>query len=146
MTFPEQLQKALQLATTYHEGQVDLRGEPFILHVLRVGLAGKTEDEIIVGLLHDIVEDTEVTTGMLHDLGFPEHIVRTVSNLTRYAEESYHEYIAGVLVNTLALRVKRTDLLDNLAPWRQDFAGADKLRTRHEEALKIVEKAVGVVS
>lgn len=55
------LEKAIIIAATAHQGQVDKAGEPYILHTIRVMLLGKTEDEKICGILYDVVEDTDIT-------------------------------------------------------------------------------------
>ena len=55
------LSKAVTLALKAHEGQVDKSGMPYAGHIMRVMAAGRTMDEKIVGVLHDVVEDTEWT-------------------------------------------------------------------------------------
>ena len=59
------LEKAIEIATKAHSGQLDKAGNDYITHPLRVMAAGKTTDEKIVGVLHDVVEDTEWTFEML---------------------------------------------------------------------------------
>ena len=51
------LEKAIKIAVEAHTGQVDKGGNPYILHPLRVMLSLDTEEERIVGVLHDVVED-----------------------------------------------------------------------------------------
>ena len=53
------LSKAISIALKAHEGQTDKAGMPYIGHVMRVMNAGRTMDEKIVGVLHDVVEDTQ---------------------------------------------------------------------------------------
>lgn len=55
------IEDALRIAIEAHEGQKDLDGNPVILHPLTVGLAGHNREEIVAGLLHDVVEDTDFT-------------------------------------------------------------------------------------
>jgi len=123
------LDKAIQLATQAHAGQVDKAGKPYILHPLRVMFSlsrndehlvlGKdnhqftSEDAQIVGVLHDTVEDTHLT---LKDLGehFPNYIVDAVNALTRRPKEEYSHYLVRVQSNKLAATVKLADLRDNL--------------------------------
>lgn len=52
------LQRAIEIATLAHQGQVDKSGNDYIGHPLRVMEMGRTEDERIVGVLHDVVENT----------------------------------------------------------------------------------------
>ena len=51
------LEQAIKIAVEAHTGQVDKGGNPYILHPLRVMLSLDTEQERIVGVLHDVVED-----------------------------------------------------------------------------------------
>jgi len=53
------LEKAIKIAVEAHMGQVDKGGNPYILHPLRVMLSLNSEEERIVGVLHDVVEDCE---------------------------------------------------------------------------------------
>lgn len=55
------LEKALRIATDTHINQVDKAGSPYIFHPIRVSNRCSTDDERIVALLHDTIEDTEVT-------------------------------------------------------------------------------------
>ena len=65
------LEKAIKIAVEAHTGQVDKGGNPYILHPLRVMLSLNTEEERIVGVLHDVVEDCEGWTWLrLQDEGF----------------------------------------------------------------------------
>lgn len=65
------LSKAVTLALKAHEGQVDKSGMPYAGHIMRVMASGRTMDEKIVGVLHDVVEDTEWTFDALLKEGFP---------------------------------------------------------------------------
>ena len=65
LTDEQRLEVAIQIASQYHFGQVDKQGKTYILHPLRVMLKGSTTSEQIVGVLHDIVEDTIITPEQL---------------------------------------------------------------------------------
>lgn len=109
------LQKAIQIAQKAHEAQVDKTGMPYIGHVMRVMESGKTVDEKIVGVLHDIVEDTDWTFEQLAKEGFPAHIIEAIKCLTKTSEdEPYDDFIKRVQTNSLAIRVKINDLTDNM--------------------------------
>lgn len=108
-----QLQLALQIAYAAHEGQVDKAGASYILHCVRVADAMTTSDEKIVALLHDIVEDTEITFEYLERAGFSEEVVNAVKAITRELEESYNDYMRRVVKNELAYKVKLADMMDN---------------------------------
>ncbi len=109
------LSKAIILAFKAHEGQVDKSGMPYVNHVMRVMTAGRTEDEKIVGVLHDVVEDTHWTFDELLAEGFPSHIVDALRCVTKLSDdEPYDEFIERVKTNPLAVAVKINDLTDNM--------------------------------
>ena len=69
------LQRAIEIATEAHKGQFDKSGKDYIEHPLRVMEMGRSEQEKIVGVLHDVVEDTDWTFEMLAAEGFSEEII-----------------------------------------------------------------------
>ncbi|MDJ1473741.1 hypothetical protein [Xanthocytophaga flava] len=107
-------ERALQIATEVHKDQKDRYDAPYILHVMRVMLRGKNEDEKIVGLLHDVVEDSPKTIEDLRKEGFSESILEAVNCLTRPESESYEDFIQRIKTSRLAINVKLNDLEDNL--------------------------------
>jgi len=111
------LDDAILLAAQKHYGQKDLAGAPYAMHVLRVMFRLRRSDERIVGVLHDLVEQTDVTLERLKELGYPDRIVEAVDHLTwRKEQESYEQYIQRLKLNSLATTVKKADIKDHLAP------------------------------
>lgn len=109
------IEKAIEIALNAHKGQVDKNGQPYILHVMRVGLRGRTENEKIVGILHDVVEDSDWTFEKLAQEGFSNTILSALECLTKKSEdEPYEEFIERVKKNPLAISVKLNDLEDNM--------------------------------
>jgi (p)ppGpp synthase/HD superfamily hydrolase len=108
------LEDAILLAAQAHRGQVDKVGQPYILHLLRVMLRLEGEAAQVVGMLHDLVEDTPYSFDDLRALGYSEEIVQALDCLTHRADESYEQFIERASVNPLARRVKRADLEDNM--------------------------------
>ncbi len=109
------LAQAIKIAVQAHEGQFDKSGMPYIGHVMRVMEAGRTIDEKIVGVLHDVVEDTDLTFEQLARDGFPARIVDAIRCLTKTSEdEPYDDFIERVKSNPLAVRVIINDLADNM--------------------------------
>ena len=107
--------RAIEIAKKAHDGQTDKSGMPYIGHIMRVMNAGKTIDEKIVGVLHDIVEDTEWSFDALLEEGFPAHIVDAVKCVTRLTnDEPYEDFIRRIKENRLATAVKINDLTDNM--------------------------------
>ena len=108
------LDDAILLAAQAHRGQKDRAGAPYILHPLRVMLRLKTEEEMMVAVLHDVVEDSAFALADLERTGFPPHVVEAVDCLTRREGETYEAFIERIKPNSLARRVKLADLEDNL--------------------------------
>lgn len=116
MTKIELLQKAIKIAEKAHKGQKDKYDMPYISHIMRVMNAGKTIDEKIVGVLHDVVEDCpEYPLSYFVEAGFPENIVFAIQCLTKTEEDiDYMEFIKKTEQSPLAIAVKINDLSDNM--------------------------------
>ena len=109
------LERAIEIARQAHAGQVDKAGADYIGHPLRVMEMGETEDEKIVGILHDVIEDSNWTFEMLEAEGFSLNVIEALRCLTKLSvNESYEEFIDRVLTNELARLVKLNDLMDNM--------------------------------
>ena len=109
------LKKAIEIAMAAHKEQSDKYGAPYVLHVLRVMNAGRTTDEKIAGVLHDLVEDTQWTFEQLDQEGFQPHIIEALRCVTKInEEENYEDFIERIKVNPLAVAVKLNDLRDNM--------------------------------
>lgn len=108
------LEKAIEIAVQAHKGQKDRAGSPYILHPLNVMCRMETEEEKIAAVLHDVIEDTEVTLDGLRLNGFSPEIVAAIDTLTRRQGEAYDHYIERVRPHPLARRVKLEDLRDNM--------------------------------
>ena len=106
--------KALSFARKCHEGQKDKGGNDYIGHPIRVADRCSSSTAMIVALLHDVMEDCDVTAYVLYAEGFPKEVVKTVSILTRGDTETYNEYIQRLSKNKLAREVKLADLEDNM--------------------------------
>ena len=111
------LEKAISLAAEKHAGQVDKMGRPYIIHpiMVMVGLGpDATEAERIVAVLHDVVEDTDVTFDDLRRMGFSEEVVDAIRRLTK--EEGYDEekHLLAILDNVIAKKVKIKDIEHNM--------------------------------
>ena len=63
------LNRAIEIATKAHERATDKYGSPYINHVTRVMNMGETNNEKIVGVLHDVIEDTHWTFAIIHIIG-----------------------------------------------------------------------------
>ena len=108
------LEKAIEIAVEAHRGQIDKAGKEYILHPMRVMLRGRNDTEMIVGILHDVVEDTPITIDMLRLEGFSEDILAALECITKRRGESYGTFIDRILTNPLATQVKLYDMEDNM--------------------------------
>lgn len=128
-------EKAIMIATKAHAGQKDKAGTPYLLHVLRVMLSVEKINEKIVALLHDVVEDSEVTFEELANEGFPKKILKAVELLTKTEKKTYEDYIQEIKNNDLARAVKLADLKDNMNITRlKKVTESDKLRIKKYKA------------
>ena len=108
------LGKAIAIAVESHTGQISKKGDPYILHPLRMMFKANTIEEKIIAVLHDVIEKTEKDFQFLHKAGFSDKIILAVDALSRRSEESYDTYIDRVAQNQLAKNIKILDLKDNL--------------------------------
>lgn len=128
----ESVSKALRLAAAAHKGQVDKAGKDYIGHPIAVAESLDTEEEQTAALLHDTVEDTEVTLEGLKAEGFSAAVVRAVECLTQRNGEPREAYLLRVAANPLAIKVKLADLAHNSdlsrlsAPAEKDYARAER--------------------
>ena len=90
-----------------------------LAHSIRVGELASRQgaDYATVGLLHDMLEDSDVTLDELRTVGVTEVELAAIELLTR-GDESYEDYVAEIAnsEDRLALSVKLCDLLDHLDP------------------------------
>jgi (p)ppGpp synthase/HD superfamily hydrolase len=125
------LEDAISLAVEKHRGQVDKAGQPYILHPMRVMCGMKTEYEMMAAILHDVVEDTDVSLQNLREWGYPAEVVAAVDCLSRREGESYEDFVARTKTNMLAVQVKLGDLRDNMDIRRiTDFSKNDLKRLK----------------
>ena len=106
------VEKARKLAVAAHGNAVDKSGMPYIRHPERV--AGRLEkpEEKVVGWLHDVVEDTDITLSDI-EREFGPDTARAVDAVTHRKGESWADYLVRAKANEIARRVKISDLIDN---------------------------------
>ena len=137
------LQRAIEIATEAHKGQYDKAGNDYIGHPLRVMEMGTTENEKIVGVLHDVVEDTDWTFEALAAEGFSEEVIAALRCVTKLSEnENYDDFIERVKKNPLAVAVKINDLSDNMDIRRLPYL-SDKDVKRLKKYLKAYKRLIG---
>jgi (p)ppGpp synthase/HD superfamily hydrolase len=112
------LQRAIEIAVSAHAGQLDKSGRPYICHPMAVMRYLEGEAAQICGVLHDVLEDTDWTLGMLRSEGFSDRIIFALECLTKRSGEDYWSYLNRAMANKTTRQVKLADLEDNLDPRR----------------------------
>lgn len=135
------LEHAITIAATAHRGQIDKGGAPYVLHPLRVMLQMSTNQERITAVLHDVLEDSGLTVDDLRAEGFPDVVIEAVTLLTKSESEDYDAYVARVVLNPLARRVKVADLEDNcdLSRIPHPTGAHHALVEKYRRALRFIE-------
>ncbi|TFD59188.1 HD domain-containing protein [Cryobacterium suzukii] len=145
---PSQLHDAITLARTAHAGQVDKLGAPYIYHPLAVMQRVRGTDAKIVAVLHDVVEDTEVTLDDLRCRGFSEEIVEAVDAVTKVKGASLAESMARVKASPLALVVKKADISHNADPYRSAQLSKEtrkRLERKYQESARLLDTTLGKI-
>ena len=136
------IEQAISIALAAHKGQRDKANAPYILHPLRLMHQCSTPEEMIVALLHDVVEDSELELADLQKMGFSSKVISAVDCLTKRACESYDSFIARVCLNKLATSIKIKDIEDNMNLNRlENISDKDIERLKkYHNALKILKE------
>ena len=132
MIYTEMTKKAIKLMFEKHKDQVDKSGMPYVFHPFHLAEQMDDEKSTIVALLHDVVEDTDVTIDNLLNEGFTEEIVSAIKDMTKLKNEDYFEYLCRVKNNNISKKVKLADLRHN--------SDLSRLNIITDEDLKRIEK------
>lgn len=135
--------KALELVTILFENDKDKGGLDYLLHLMYVYKHVYSEQEKVIALLHDTIEDKDVTPSELLELGFPKKIVDSVLILSRKKPMDYNKYIDNIVKNGSieAINVKLADLKNNMDmsriknPTIKDYERVEKRYTPSYEKL-----------
>jgi hypothetical protein len=107
------LERAIVIAAQAHAGQTDKAGAPYILHPLRLMLRLNAVEERMAAILHDVIEDSDMTLSSLRKQGFPEAVLQALDSLTKRPDESYENFVLRAAADPIGRRVKIADLEDN---------------------------------
>lgn len=145
------LSKAIEIARSVHEGQVDKAGKPYFEHVQAVcEIASKMilsrneeyDDFLvqakIVSYLHDVVEDTSLTIDDLRKHHIPTDCILAIETLTKKSGQDYWDYLAKVKLDKLATVVKIADLTHNSDLSRFEKVTPEDLK-RRDKYLKAID-------
>ena len=132
MIYTNMTKKALKLSFEAHKDQIDKSGMPYVYHPFHLAEQMKDENTTIVALLHDVVEDTDITIDDIRKMGFNEEVCEALKLMTHDDNVPYIEYVKKLKSNPIAKTVKIADLKHN--------SDLTRLDTVDEKALKRVEK------
>lgn len=113
MIYTELTTAAMCIAYEAHKDMRDKSGAPYIFHPFYVAEQMTDERTTAAALLHDVLEDTELTAADLLEQGISETVVRLVETLTRRENEDYFDYIRRLKQEPDAVRIKIADLRHN---------------------------------
>ncbi len=135
------IEQAAALADKAHKGQTDLDGKPYIMHPLAVGAKGENYHEIVVGYLHDVVEDTPLTFDDLRQAGVSEEDISTLRLLTHTKDKTYEAYLQNIVAsgNKTAIRVKASDLLHNMGRNDRQTDNKETIYQKHLKAYQYIK-------
>jgi (p)ppGpp synthase/HD superfamily hydrolase len=108
------IEKSLHIALRAYAGKTDKAGREYILHPLRVMAKMETDLERATALLHDVIEDSDITAEDLLAEGIPSEVVEAVQSLTKRENEEYEDFVARAKKNKIAAKVKIADIEDNI--------------------------------
>ena len=142
MIYTPKTKKALRLCFDAHKEQVDKTGLPYVFHPFHLAEQMTDEATAVCALLHDVVEDTEMTLEDLAAMDFGSDVIEALRLLTHDPSVPYFDYVAALSQNPIARRVKLADLRHNSDLSRMDeidewaLARTEKYKT----AIKMLEE------
>lgn len=135
------LKEAFQIAVEVHGDHLDKGGDPYLFHILRVAEKMETDEEMVVAILHDALEDCNPedrqTLYSRICLAYGMVLACQVGLLTRDESEPYMDYIQRLAGSHVAVKVKLSDLADNMRRERLRKLAPDeanRLLDRYEKA------------
>lgn len=133
--------KAMIIAYNAHINQFDKAGVPYIYHPIHLAEQMDTEFECIVALLHDVVEDTDVTFEEL-EKEFPSEVIEILKLLTHDKKVDYMKYIEEIKKNPIARKIKIADINHNADESRLDKITLKDVarRNKYNKALEYLKK------
>jgi len=135
---------AMKIAFDAHKDQVDIAGLPYVFHPFYLASQMDDEDSTCIALLHDVVEDSNITFDNLEDVGFHDIVIKALALLTHDDEVPYLDYIQKIKDshNRLAIKVKLLDLMHNSDISRLNYINDEALNRieKYNEAIKILQE------
>ena len=138
MIYTALTKKAMKIAFEAHKEQTDKSGMPYIYHPIHLAEQMDDEAATCVALLHDVVEDTDITFEQLQAEGFTPEIIAALRLMTHDENVPYLDYVAEIRKNVIAAKVKLADLKHNSDLTRLDHVD-EKALLRVEKYRKAME-------
>ena len=140
MLYTPLTKKALKISFKAHKDQVDKSGMPYVYHPFHLAEQMNDEYSTCVALLHDVVEDTDITLYELTSEGFPAEIIDALALMTHDDKVPYMDYVRKIKTNPIATKVKQADLEHNSDLTRLDNVddAALERKNKYRQALFIL--------
>lgn len=138
MIYTLMTKKALKICFNAHCKQIDKAGLPYVFHPFHLAEQMDDEDSVCVALLHDVIEDTDVTFEDLINEGFNDRVITALRLLTHNDGKEYMDYINQIKSNSIATKVKLADLKHNSDLSRLDLT-VDKIPDKYNLYLKAIQ-------
>lgn len=140
MIYSDLTKKALKISFNAHKNQVDKSGMPYVFHPFHLAEQMDDEYSVCVALLHDVVEDTDITIEELIIEGFPKEVINAIELMTHSDSVPYLDYVKIIKNNLIARKVKLADLMHN-----SDLSRLDNIDDKVLERVAKYKKAIGIL-
>ena len=141
MIYTDLTKKALKISFEAHKDQVDKSGIPYVYHPFHIAEQMKDEDTTIVALLHDVVEDADITLEQLRSIGFSDAVIEAIALMTHDKSVPYMDYVRNIAKNDIARAVKLEDLRHN-----SDLSRLDKVTKKDVARAEKYKEAIDILS
>jgi (p)ppGpp synthase/HD superfamily hydrolase len=140
MIYTDLTKKALKISFNAHKDQVDKSGMPYVYHPFHLAEQMDDEYSTCVALLHDVVEDTDMTLDELSEI-FPKEVTDAISMMTHDDSIPYLDYVREIKNNPIAAKVKLADLKHN-----SDLTRLDVIDNKALERVEKYKKAISILT
>ena len=143
MIYTDLTKKAIKISFNAHKNQVDKSGMPYVFHPFHLAEQMDDEYSVCVALLHDVIEDTDITIEDLKAEGFPKEVINAIELMTHSDSVLYLDYVKAIKNNSIARKVKLVDLKHNSDLSRLDNIDdmALKRAEKYKKAIEILQES-----
>ena len=137
MIYTKLTKLAIKISFEQHKDQKDKTGLPYVYHPFHLAEQMNDENSTCVALLHDVIEDTDMTFEDLEQYGFNQEIINALKLLTHDENVPYMDYVKEIKNNEIAKKVKLADLKHN-----SDLTRLDVINEYDLERVKKYQQAI----